>query len=108
MDHRRQPDQLGMVGNHEEVQRPDELHRLTGVRYDLLATSEAIPLVHPQGRPHQPGVEREIGVEVRVPEEDLVGIIPADIRRVDPLLGEVVLGDVVGLGFLGRQRPGIH
>ena len=47
-------------------------------------------------------------MEVGVAEENLVWIVPAGIRRVDPLLGEVVLSDVVRLGFLSGQGPGIH
>jgi hypothetical protein len=47
-DHRREPDVFRVIGDHEEIERPDKLHRLPGVGDDLFAAREAIGIVHVQ------------------------------------------------------------
>ena len=72
-----------VVGDDEEIERPDQLYRLTAIGDDLLSPSEAKSLVDTQSGLHQPGIEREVGVEVGTTKQDLVRIIPAGVGRVD-------------------------
>jgi len=73
LDHRRQPNELGVVGDDEEVEWPDELHRLAGVGDHRFAACEAITRIDIEAGPHQAGVKRQVGVEMGIAEEDLVG-----------------------------------
>ena len=104
-----------VVGDHEEVERPRELHRLPGRRRDLLAPGEAVGVARRQPRTGRAGVHRERGVQVRVAEERPRWEIAARVRRVrrlrrqDPL--EARLRDDSGVTFAefligsdGRQR----
>ena len=62
-----------------------------------------------EGRPEQPCVRRELGVQVRVAEQDLVRVFAVGeggVRLLTGVIGralEVLLGDD-DLGFLGGQR----
>ena len=62
-----------MVGNGEEVERPHQLHRLAGVRDHFLAAGEAEPVAGCQRRANQAGIERQVGVEVQVPNNTRSG-----------------------------------
>ena len=84
----RDADELGVVGDDEEIQGPDQLYRLTAIGDDLLSPSEAKSLVNTQSGPHQPGIERQVGVEVGITKQDLIRIIPAGEGRVDSLFRE--------------------
>jgi hypothetical protein len=75
----REPDHLGMVGNHEEVQWSDQLYRLAGVGDHHLASRHPIAVVGIERGPDQARIEGEVGVEMRVAEKDLVGIGPAGV-----------------------------
>jgi hypothetical protein len=79
-----------MVGDHEKIERADELHRLAGVGDDLLASREPIPCVNIERSAHEAGVEGKIGVEMSVAEQNLVRIGAAYIRRIDFLLLEIL------------------
>ena len=63
-----------MVGDHQEVERPDQLHGLTGVRDHLLTAREAKAGVDVQRGSNQPRIKGKIGVEMGVTEKHAVGI----------------------------------
>jgi hypothetical protein len=82
-----------MVGDHEKIERADELHRLAGVGDDLLSSREPIPCVNIERCAHETGVEGKIGVEMGVAEQNLVRIGATCIRRIDLLLLEILNRD---------------
>ena len=101
-DHRREPDVLGVVGDHEKIERPDQLHRLTGVRDDFFPAGEAIGIFHAQRGSYEARVGRKLGVEVSIASVDPVRIGPAGVARVNFLLREIFGGD----RKLGEGREG--
>jgi hypothetical protein len=110
VDHRSQSDELGMVGDHEKIQRSDQLNRLTSVGMNLLAPCEPETLFDTKPGTHQAGVEGLIGVEVGIAEQHPVRVGSADERRVDPLIRQVLIGNdtVVGMrrGWFEECREG--
>ena len=85
-DRRREPDHLGVVGDRQEVQRPNEADCQPGVRDDRGAD--------------EPRIEGEIGMEMYVAEEDPVCVFPACVGRVGllPLLRLARLSSILDVG----------
>jgi hypothetical protein len=100
--HRRKAHRLGMVGEHEEVERPDKPERLAGVRHDRLAASGAVDIRGRERGTKKTGVGREVAVNVHVAEEHPVGEVPEGIGRSDGRLNELSRGHL-GIRF-GERR----
>ena len=90
---RRQPQHLGVLGDGEEVEGPDQLHRLPGIRQDPLAAGDAERVVHGEAGADQSGVEGDLGVKVQVAEQHLVGIVAVDEWGIGHLLGHRLRAD---------------
>ena len=60
---------VGVVGDHEEVERARELHRLAAGGGQLLAPGEAVGLLRPEPRAEGACIHRERRVQMRVAEE---------------------------------------
>ena len=82
-----------MVGNHEKVQRPDQLHRLAGIGNDCLAARHAEAVMHVQSCAYEACIERQFGMEMRIAEEHLIGIGTAGVGRINLFVREVFFGD---------------
>jgi hypothetical protein len=104
--HRRKSHRLGMVGEHEEVERPDKPERLAGVRHDRLAAGGAEDIGGRERGTKKTGVGREVAVDVHVAEEHPVGEVPEGIGRRDGGADEVLGGHLGGWIRHGRHRPG--
>ena len=73
---------VGVIGDHQEVERTRQLHRLAAGRRDLLAPGEAIGVARAEPRAEGAGVHRERRVQMRVAEERPRREIAAGIGRV--------------------------
>ena len=107
-----EPHRVGMVGDHQPVQRPPQPGGLPAGGHDLLAAREAIGIVQPQPRAEQAGIDRQAGVQVRVAPQNLVGKTALGVWRIDlaavkprqGLLGRHELGQCGGCGNQGGTK----
>jgi hypothetical protein len=90
--HARLAEQLGVVRDEREVERPAELHaprrlpaRVVGLDADRRALRERVRVARRAARALAPAVEGERGVDVQVAEERLPQRVVMRARR--PLLG---------------------
>ena len=76
-----------MVRHDEEVERPGQLDRLTGIRGDLLSPCEPVGIAGREPRAEGACVHGERRVQVRVAEKRPRGEVAARVRRVRRLRG---------------------
>ena len=92
---RKEPHIVGVVGNHEKIERPRELRRLSRRRDNLLALGEAIGVARAEPSTERAGVERKHRVQVRVAEERPGRKVASRVRRVSPLVGKHLVGGIL-------------
>jgi hypothetical protein len=95
---REEPHAVGMIGHHQEVERPRQPDRLAAVGDDLLAPGEAVGVARRQARAERTRVHRVAGVQVRVAEQRHRRIGAPRVGRVARLRGMRLLQ----LGRVGR------
>jgi len=57
---------VGVVGNHEEIERPRQARRRPVGRDDFITSSETIPIVEAEPVSERAGVHRDVGVQMGV------------------------------------------
>ena len=62
---------VGVVGDHQEIERPRQFRLLFAGGHHLLAAGEAVGVLDAEAVAEQPGIHRHGGVQVRVAEEHL-------------------------------------
>jgi hypothetical protein len=85
-DHREEAHPVGVIGDHQEVERTGELRRLAGRGGDLPPLGEEVRLARPQAGSERSSVHRVRGVQVGVPEERADREVAPRRRRVVGLL----------------------
>ena len=81
-NHRGKTHRLGVIGQHQEVERPDQPEGLAGVRRDRLAARGAIDVRRRQRGSQQARVRRQVAVDVHVAEQHLVGEVAEGVGRI--------------------------
>ena len=103
---------VGVVGHHQEIQRPRKLGALSARRHDLLALGETISVLRAEPRAERARVHRKRGVRVRVAEVRPGREIAPRVGRVRRLGGKRLLGRLlveradVGRHILRSDRRG--
>ena len=85
-DHRREAQVLGVVGNHQKIERSRQLDGQAAVRLDLFAASKPISVLGPDDGAGHAGIGGVRGMQVRVAEVHAVGKRLRRVRRVGDLL----------------------
>ena len=68
-----------MIGDHQEIQRSNQLHRLTRVGNYFITPRHSITIVSGKRRSDEPRVKRQVGVEVHVAEKHAIWICSSGI-----------------------------
>jgi hypothetical protein len=100
-------DVLCMVGDDDEIERPDQLEALAGLALDLLAAGGAVGDVGVRRGAGHARVGRPGRVQVRVAEIDVLRIVVVHVGGIVARLGRVILlgdGDVLRRGGKRQQH----
>ncbi len=100
----READILGMIRNHHEIERPQQLEGPCSLALDHLAARDPVGLVRPERRARHARIRRPRGVQVGVAEIDVLRIVVIHIGGIRARRGGIVfLGD---FEILGKSREG--